>query len=113
MVVDLAGRARAVQLGEFCGGAAAAEDLAQQPQPYGLAERRERLGGVRPVALQHGVGVQAVLPLVALSGRDPYGAGEEHSAVVGAQLGELDLEAVQGPQVVVGLALGRVGGRAG
>src|SRR5690606_16519830 len=101
VVVDLAGRADAVQFGQFGGGAAAAGDLPEQPQPDRVPERGERLGRLLPVAVQQALGERPVLPLVLLAGRQPDGPGEQHPAVGRAQLGELFLEPLQGPEVAL------------
>lgn len=103
VVVDLAGGADLVERGQFGGRPQAAEDLAEQAQPDRVAERGERLGGVRPVPVDQGLGEGAVLPFVTLAGGQPYRARVEDSPVGRGlpDLGELLFQPVQRPEVAV------------
>lgn len=114
MVVDLAGRAHPVQLRQLGGGAPPSEHLPQQPQPHGMPQRGEHLGGLGPVGVQQPLGQRSVLPGVQLPGRQPDGAGEQHTPGRGLQFRQLLLQTFQGPEVaLLGPGGGPVGGLQG
>lgn len=90
--------------GQLGGGAGAVQDLAQQEQPDGMRERRQRVRGLGPVVRQQVVHRVALLPLVVLASRKRHRSGEQDGAGVGGAV----LQGVEGPERVVALpGLGR------